>query len=74
MTFFESERIKKAGCDAGWTIVESETSDALVLGSFAHSSQATVQCLELFLPLPPRHRTRRVWRIPHPAPNPRRLG
>lgn len=46
MTFFESERIKKAGCDAGWTIVESETSDALVLGSSAHSQQATIKCFE----------------------------
>lgn len=46
MTFIERDLIKKAGADSGWSIVESETSDAIVLGSSSHEQQATIRCFD----------------------------
>lgn len=46
MTFIERDLIKKAGVDSGWSIVESENADTVVLGSASHNQQATIKCFE----------------------------
>lgn len=46
MTFIERDLIKKAGADAGWSIVESETADTVVLGSASHNQQAAIKCFD----------------------------
>ena len=46
MTFTERELIKKAGADSGWSIVESDGSDFVTLGSASHNERATIKCFD----------------------------
>lgn len=46
MTFTECELVKKAGADSGWSIVESESKETIVLGSAAHDKRVSISCTE----------------------------